>query len=914
VMTLAASRVTNTTTSAFVDHYRAEMLSESALNHVEALLKSIGDSDGFVIWKERAIQAEGVGNAEYLMAAKPRLSDEGWVYEYSPLFSFDGIIENTKFLESQAVEFLGSDLTEMSLEPWMRRPEVSWKYMENSSGENVGRYAFWIDDEQGYLDLAKTGNTSAEGKHKRVSYPQLAPGQPATGEQVGLYVLEQSDVADDDSLDGLEDAVFAGRDRVISKGDLFGEVFENPDFTRDSEGSFSDEGLRALEQNGVYRTVAYDEQPLTPLLPEIHSSFVQKPKLNLNRWLGEEGGLEFMSSWIDQTVPHFAERRKGGFPEDYTKTIVASIIDYADEDLEATWEMGEYRGVDAFPVVSEYLLYFEWLIDESEGFNPEEAKLRVRAFAELWNHTNKPLSGKLQANFETHFSLFAKGLPELAHLSSSRVLDDESKASHNLIKKGEDDYCFPEIGFGGDFDEAVIESGEYRFIELGEVVFSLDPSRVGGKTSRFIDLKGDSYKSSYRFFWNGSMVDQSRGGLTRNNMKLRAKPNKNKQGRLNVAALRHGRWGEYTDNGGDSRMSYYLTNKQWGPAYPDNFSPYRRNVLLNIFDESRLYTRSLMSEWPDGGNDPEFGAQSYLSTDKGVDPLDYRFSDEAPEADELSAPTVLSQRGFYKSVTELGHIYDPVMWDCKVEGRDSERWRDIGNDAIADSRYGGGNTLRIGRPEHSRFIDEKVRASILTDIFHAGAVNDRRAKFIRRESSLNINTATHDALRGLYAGSLRQDPKIALEGKFDRVRMAPKVMPKVLSAPTNLKEADRVAAAIIEARPFSSLSQLSDLKDAEGEFVFGSEGQYGLSQSLQWSDRAREELFARGYDNATIRSRNYKVYVLAQVISKGAGGEVKVLAEDSRSVRMFVDPGLREEDGALIRENVRIKRRELEIK
>ncbi len=96
----------------------------------------------------------------------------------------------------------------------------------------------------------------------------------------------------------------------------------------------------------------------------------------------------------------------------------------------------------------------------------------------------------------------------------------------------------------------------------------------------------------------------------------------------------------------------------------------------------------------------------------------------------------------------------------------------------------------------------------------------------------------------------------------------------------NIQQADKFADAVINSRPLLSPSALSAIRDcgqnipcASGtpQPFFGDSNQYIGStqpQPTEWNDVAREELFAKIYNLATTRSRNFRVFVTGQSLDK----------------------------------------------
>ena len=288
----------------------------------------------------------------------------------------------------------------------------------------------------------------------------------------------------------------------------------------------------------------------------------------------------------------------------------------------------------------------------------------------------------------------------------------------------------------------------------------------------------------------------------------------------------------------------------------------------------------------------------------------------------LAAPQSISNRGRFYSATELGHIFDPIMHAPMFLSSDetsllrnkgkmpssSSSWPDV-RGSQASSFYGGGNSLRIGRPEHPDFdliTQPGLHAARLLDIFHAGRSRsenpvEREGPVTRIAGHVNLNTASRDALRAMAAGALVMDPLLAKRLGQDHLgapTMAPPVSPLPLSAPTMANEADRIADAIIHSRPYLSTADLVRAKGIDGVAVFGNRYLYPDNTNIEWSDAAAEEVFARVYEGSTVRSRNFRVWIVAQALGPGAAAEV--LAEVRTVHTLFADPGQRAADGSIV--------------
>ncbi len=224
--------------------------------------------------------------------------------------------------------------------------------------------------------------------------------------------------------------------------------------------------------------------------------------------------------------------------------------------------------------------------------------------------------------------------------------------------------------------------------------------------------------------------------------------------------------GDRGSNYGDSFMTYWTKDTQESEYYVNSASPGVRNFLRKLYKRSskgggRFDMEARPSYWPDGGFDsPTYNVPSSTSNSTLESILRTTSSDSAnyvlPDNDEdypsngrlmpnladlakeaqqarTPAPFRISNQGRLFALSELGHLYDPIMWKPYgsatafhyYERRSNslaEFLFDITSSAQAetDPAWGGGNTLRIGRREHPRFDRMGERAVQLLDIFHVG--------------------------------------------------------------------------------------------------------------------------------------------------------------------------------------------------
>jgi hypothetical protein len=238
-------------------------------------------------------------------------------------------------------------------------------------------------------------------------------------------------------------------------------------------------------------------------------------------------------------------------------------------------------------------------------------------------------------------------------------------------------------------------------------------------------------------------------------------------------------------------------------------------------------------------------------------------------------PCKISNSGKYTNICELGNIFDPIQWKFT---NTATTQRDYANTNIsstgwgADNMWGGGSTLRIGRPEHSRFAFTNLSTNTadypvpalgtsavgLLDLFCVTNTYDCAGK-------ININTAPLPVLAALAGGI-----SIA-NGSYNG------------TAPTNymIRAFTNGVARFRNTYPFITPSQLAFISSDYGtdttwttnwpaSAVFATNvpsplPQGGLAGPTSIDDQGREEWFSKIYNLTTVQSYNYRIYVKAQL-------------------------------------------------
>jgi hypothetical protein len=132
--------------------------------------------------------------------------------------------------------------------------------------------------------------------------------------------------------------------------------------------------------------------------------------------------------------------------------------------------------------------------------------------------------------------------------------------------------------------------------------------------------------------------------------------------------------------------------------------------------------------------------------------------------------------------------------------------------------------------------------------------------------------------------------------------MAQPIAPLKLGSPARAKIADRIAEALLLSRPFASAADIASARDKDDKPVFGNREMYSQNTRIEWTDSAAEEVFARVHDASTLRSRNFRVWVIGQAIAPppaGSTAEPQVLSESKKAFTVFANPGERAADGRI---------------
>lgn len=257
-----------------------------------------------------------------------------------------------------------------------------------------------------------------------------------------------------------------------------------------------------------------------------------------------------------------------------------------------------------------------------------------------------------------------------------------------------------------------------------------------------------------------------------------------------------------------------------------------------------------------------------------------------------SPPAFLSSSNVYFSAIELGRIFDPIQWRPATPTTNDFANLDITTAWQADNRYGGGATLRIGRPEHSRFTNNGTRAAQLLDLLAAGTrtTNGGTTVLDSVAGKINLNTATTNTLQALAAGvALTSDPNLTVNGTPSGTNFV---------IPINAVRAFvRGVTNALTNRPFYSPAQLPSITSGTtwpANSVFGNSSNSQVMGSgnvpIAWTDSAAEEWFSKIYPLCTVRSRNFLIHVVGQAMTTNTNFASRPVATSRQMFQVYAEP------------------------
>ena len=569
---------------------------------------------------------------------------------------------------------------------------------------------------------------------------------------------------------------------------------------------------------------------------------------------------------LTTNLPDFGARGGAMSSTAYINNIAANIVDYVDTDSTPSADSGAnptYLGIENIPWPNEIFTQLKHLGVTSAGI----LQIQMTDYLEVWNMGNKAITNNPTITISNNYDLL---------LTMSNTLAGASfKTNLNAL-----------TGMGGannskDFAlSGTLPPNSYKVLTTTTNTHTLQITNSSLYSSAAIrnawciyaDSNDATTNMSYTASIGTKVIQKTISGRWTRFLSPSSKMTPpsglyifcNNIGYASQTAIN----GVPAHTGGDPRAQLFLSGALYNQNYTNKYaSPGGRNVgrlQLTSFPESEV---NPLKFWPDNGH--------ANSADYGGNPTAFSQSPTSfsPLVPPLTNNYVMKRNdtGTLTNIIELGNIYDPMQWSDQAGSGVANQpglWTNLTAAATPDARFGGRNTLRIGRPEFTRFAFTNLgggtglpipnmgqSAAALLDIFCTTNAIDDGGK-------ININTASGPVLAALAGG-------ITL--KADSAKLGTEVNATMVAAFTNGVMKFR------QTYPFYSTSQLPFISTNYGSAnwtngwfasaVFSTNTGCGLNGITELNDQGMEEWFSKIYGLSTVQSRNFRIYVYAQMVN-----------------------------------------------
>jgi hypothetical protein len=587
-----------------------------------------------------------------------------------------------------------------------------------------------------------------------------------------------------------------------------------------------------------------------------------------NAAINNSATLTNIANWIRTNLPGFTNRAGGMNTNTYLLALAANIIDYADPNSIATsTNLGGTNivGFDSYPMLTH-------VYDNIVYTSGANANLSITTYLQLWNPASMStatLSGGIFSyTFNQQFSYTNTNNNSLvvANISTTALPNSNfTIANTNLF------------------------ANQVAITSISNTINLVNNANFPGFPTNLISItisNRTGIHNSFKLVIGGTTNQPAIGFFSATNSLTNGMPN--------FAGTILGLEQNFPPIKlwvADPRMLPY---RGIGSSYSYADIPYTNTIWGSYPARTNPFVSGSPANWSDGTNT----LNSTLST-SGSNYI----ATQAPNIGITSisdpAPCKISNFGAYTNICELGNIFDPIQWapptatdnyaNCNINTNTGSAW-------TKNNMYGGGSTLRIGRPEHSAFAFTNVAGSVATPNMQtsAAALLDLFCTTNQFDESgkINLNTAPAPVLRALAGGIyLRSDATLPNGNNF--------------SVPPAMAEAFAQGVMRFRAQyPFHSPSQLAfigtdptwpNTSTWPSGAVFGNKDPIFLTSSAPgnssgasatmgvtgWNDQAAEEWFSKIFNLSTTYSRNLRVYVIAQkatnvgTVNKGVGPVVR---------------------------------------
>jgi len=734
-------------------------------------------------------------------------------------------------------------------------PPVGWVYIRqdvrtkpgvtNTTNIPVVRFAFYVQDLGGLIDAQRNGATNARDTGTN---PEEISLSNAAGSSLTIAGKASNLVAD------------TNRWRYLSPGML----------TLSNAGGLSTNDLRYVTTGMLQWNAAWRITPAG-----LGYSNSTNPKFNINSIIQTNTAhlaVSNLATIITNNLGQFSSRGGGMANGAYISNIAANIVDYVDTNSILTMDSNNptpvWRGVEAIPWPNEVYTRFN-LANRATNPPNYEFQLGVKQYIEVWNLSSTPVE-VIGSNYSISNNL---DIPLKCTNWNGNLKSADAANPPSFETCTNPSFTLPPNSYG-------VVSAQTRTFKI------LVPTNLApGTTTPMLTINPSTTNNRYTITYQGT-----------NNTNT-------------IDTTQSGRWLGSATNMKVGDFHFITTAVNFGTSA--NGTAYN----LAVGDpRGSLFIRQPAMDFPYNQTTPG-GRNSHLSSSGGakiVDPaVNWVDSGHSSLADIVTSPNnanannsiaqglqkqgnpnhwiqKINNTGAFTNIMELGNIFDPIQWgdpNNPFFPLDTAAWMGLSNTATPFNGACGRTTLRIGRAEHARFAftnlgtggtpapNMMMASAALLDLFCLTDTNSRYDEGGR----INLNTAPAPVLRALAGGiQLTNDPV---------------QKPTNLAIPPAMTEA--FAQGVMRFRskyPFLSPSQLAFIgTDAlwpntntwPTNAVFGNTNTISLSAApgnsfgssaklniTEWNDQAAEEWFSKIYNLAAVQSRNYRCYVIAQLVDE----------------------------------------------
>ncbi|MBJ7391788.1 MAG: hypothetical protein JHC85_09485 [Chthoniobacterales bacterium] len=731
------------------------------------------------------------------------------------------------------------------------------------------RFAFWAEDLAGKLDLSTAGTNTLDAAARRTTGTNPA--------EIALWAVFNSNAVSAAASGG------AGNDLISARSNIL-----TPATARLASTTVTTNMLAEFAAN----LRSEDEPEVIPFgfgYPD-----AGKAKINLNANLAA-GSVATLAAAITKNLPNFSQRSGAMNSTAYVNGVAASIIDYADTDANPTVDSAanpSYFGIENIPWPNELFDRILFTSVTDGGL----IRVELKDWIEVWNMGNKSTAAATVTISNSYDMVLTFTNPTLRASFKGNLKDAKFESG--------------QIG-SRDFSVPALQPNEYAVVDsittsasrrlawqIPNASWVTTNSAVKGSWAIFADSADETKNMTFKAYVGSTMIQQSQGGRWPRYLSVASRmvPSPGTPSRFIFAnpvgfasqTAASSASATPAHSGGDPRAQLFLTDPLRSQNYTNKYSsPGGRNWEKYWVDQSRFPESEVNPKllWPDSGHTN--------SADRGGTPTSYSDNPDIFARASITNNFVMRRNdtGSYTNILELGNIYDPMQWGDStalppgVSGQPG-MWTNLTTAAAPNARFGGRNTLRIGRWEFTKFTNNGTRASQLLDIFAVGPAGGSGAVLNPVRGRININTASTNVLRALAAGVAHASDPALLPGgtNFYATNTA---VSGFVSGVTNRRS----------QKPFFSTSELNTITNTNasvwpGNAVFGNSNLAGVSE---WNDGAAEEWFAKVYPLSSVRSRNFVVYAVGQALRPGTTNDV--LSTAKAMYQIYLKPVRNTADG-----------------